>query len=137
MKRVTDAAILGYVLGGSFVVAILMLLAVAAQADDALICGTDGPCRVLRGPQELVGEWCHTGGVVNGWDNLNKEYIPRTDTYERGIADCDEDKRITLDRDSLRDVLRRGLSYTLEGNTLTVEGGWLKPATPPLQKPRR
>ena len=73
----------------------------------------------------LIGTWCWTSSLVNGWDNLNKVYVPRIDVYERKI-DCDPDMQVTFGRRGLKDY--RYHSATLnEDGTLEIEGGlWKK-----------
>jgi hypothetical protein len=67
-----------------------------------------------------VGAWCLTNSISNGWDNLNKEYIPRTNTYER-VADCPAESRVVIRRHSLD-----GLEFHTDGKVMVVEG-WPKP----------
>jgi hypothetical protein len=61
-----------------------------------LICTTAANAAPL--PKEFLGKWCLSSSIVNGWDNLNKEYVPRTNVFVRGR--CVEDK-ITVRRNGL------------------------------------
>jgi hypothetical protein len=52
-------------------------------------CATSANAAPL--PKDFLGNWCLSSSIVNGYDNLNKEYVPRTNIYGRdSCADKDD-----------------------------------------------
>jgi hypothetical protein len=84
---------------------LLMALLLAASAAPAMAADT------------IVGTWCLTESVVNGYDTAIGKMIPRTRVYRRG-SDCPKEDRLIIGR---KGIPGYDAQLSDDGKTLIVD----------------
>jgi hypothetical protein len=69
---------------------------------------------------QIAGTWCLVSSAVNGCDNFEHRYIPRTYIYARK-ADCEPEDRLVIGPRGLKEY-SNDAELSDDGKTLTIEG---------------